>query len=81
MKSYTYRYLDLNELCEYNDLDYVVVMEAISNSDISFGTNYDTLISVHQLESILVDAEVHIEGLDYNNHDIDGEIILISLGS
>jgi hypothetical protein len=80
MQSYTHRYLDLHELCEYNDLDYLVVMNAIANSDISFGTNYDTLISLHQLESILEDAAVHIDGLDYNNHDDDGTI-LISLGS
>jgi hypothetical protein len=80
MQSYNHKYLDLHELCEYNDLDYLAVMDAISNSDVSFGTNYDTLISNTQLDTILEDAGIVLDGLDYNNHDDDG-LVLIALGS
>jgi hypothetical protein len=79
MKSFTYTCLDILEVCQYNDLEYDRVMDAISNSDISYGTNADTLISVNQLESILEDALIAIDGLDFDNHDEDD--ILISLGS
>ncbi len=52
MKSYAWTYLDLREVCDYNQLDYGNVMDAISNSDVSFGTNTDTLISQETLQSI-----------------------------
>ena len=48
-------------------------MDAISNSDISYGNNADTLMSANQLEDILGNK------LDWDNHDED--TILISLGS
>lgn len=79
MKSFTYTCLDIRDVCEYNDLGFDEVMQAICDSDISFGCNADTLISINQLESILEDAHIAIDGLDYNNHDED--TILISLGS
>jgi hypothetical protein len=80
MKSFTYKCVSIQDVCEYNCLDLGSVMDAISNSDISFGTNYDTLISPSQLENILDDAEITVGRLDYNNHD-DDDTILISLGS
>jgi len=81
MRSFTYTCLSVVDVCKYNNLDLNIVMGAICDSDISFGTNYDTLISINQLESILEDAGINIDRLDYNNHNIDDDIILISLGS
>jgi hypothetical protein len=80
MKSFTYKCVSIQDVCKHNCLDLGSVMDAISNSDISFGSNYDTLISTGQLENILDDAEVNIDRLDYDNHD-DEDIVLISLGS
>ena len=80
MKSFTYTCLDISEVCEHNRLDLGNVMDAICNSDVSFGTNYDTLITSEDLDSILYDAEIVHDGLDYDEHDMD-ERILISLGS
>ena len=73
MKSFTYTCLDISEVCEHNRLDLGNVMDTICNSDVSFGTNADTLMTVGQLEHIL-----ELE-LDWDNHDED--TILISLGS
>ena len=42
MIAHTYTYVLLEDVCEHNKLDYDTVMMAISNSDTSFGTNYDT---------------------------------------
>jgi hypothetical protein len=81
MKSYAHEYLDLREVCDYNQLDYGDVMDAICNSDISFGTNYDTLISQEQLQSVLDDSmrfgEDSIQ-LDFGKYD---NTVVISLGS
>jgi hypothetical protein len=73
MKSFTYTCLDISEVCEHNRLDLSNVMDTICNSDVSFGTNYDTLLSVNMLEDILETR------LDWNNHDEDN--IYITLGS
>jgi hypothetical protein len=54
-------------------------MEAITHSDISFGTNYDTLLAPAQLEGILEDADIVTEDLSYDTYSPDR--ILISLGS
>ena len=77
MKSYTWTYLDLREVCEHNKLDYSSVMDAISNSDVSFGTNTDTLISQETLESILDDNDFIVD-LDFGDYD---NTVVISLGS
>lgn len=77
MKSYAWEYLDLREVCDYNELDYGSVMEAISNSDISFGTNTDTLISQETLQSILDDNDFDII-LEFGKYD---NTVVISLGS
>lgn len=83
MISNTYKFLTLADVCEHNSLDYSEVIDAISNSDISFGTNYDTLITSTQLEDILENADIELDlgRLDFDNHDDDGGYILISLGS
>lgn len=70
----------LKDVCKHNDLDYGTVMDAICASDVSFGTNYDTLITSEDLDNILYSAEIIHNGLDYDEHDMD-ERILISLGS
>ena len=80
MKSFTYNCLTLADLCAHNSIEYDTVMQAICDSDISFGNNYDTIMTSDQLESILEDACIIIDGLDYDNHDEDG-YVLISLGS
>jgi hypothetical protein len=77
MKSYAWEYLDLREVCDYNELDYGSVMEAISNSDISFGTNTDTLISQETLQSILDDNDFDII-VEFGKYD---NTVVISLGS
>ena len=77
MKSYTWEYLDLREVCDYNQLDYGNVMDAISNSDVSFGTNTDTLISQETLQSILDDNDFNTD-LDFGEYD---NTVVISLGS
>ena len=80
MRSYSHTYLMLKDVCKHNDLDYGAVMNAICDSDFSFGTNYDTLITSEDLDSILYSAEIIHNGLYYDEHDMD-ERILISLGS
>jgi hypothetical protein len=77
MKSYTWEYLDLREVCEHNKLDYSSVIDAISNSDVSFGTNTDTLISQETLGSILDDNDFIVD-LDFGEYD---NTVVISLGS
>jgi hypothetical protein len=77
MKSYAWTYLDLREVCDYNQLNYSDVMDAISNSDVSFGTNTDTLISQETLQSIIDDNDFGVE-LDFAKYD---NTVVISLGS
>lgn len=78
MITYSHQYLDIRAVCEHNSLDVGEVMEAVSESDISFGTNYDTLISQYHLKDILenyFDREIE---LDFGGYD---ESVVISLGS
>jgi hypothetical protein len=79
MKTFSYECVELAEFCEHNSLDYGAVIEAVNHSDISFGTNYDTLLAPAQLEAILEDADISIQDLSYDNYSPDR--ILISLGS
>lgn len=72
MKVFTYNCVTLADVCEQNTLDYGNVMEYICHSDISFGTNEDTLISKIMLEEVL-DINLDFGGLDNS--------VLISLGS
>jgi len=80
MQTFEYKCVTIAEVCDYNDLDLGVVMDAICSSDISFGTNYDTIITHTQLEDILENNGIQLDGLDYDYHDADGPV-LISLGS
>lgn len=77
MITYSQECVTLFDVCQHNDLDYAEIIEAISNSDISFGTNYDTLISRHQLQDIIDDWNGTIQ-LDWDGLD---DKVLISLGS
>ena len=77
MKSYAHEYLDLREVCHFNSLEYADVIDAVCNSDVSFGTNYDTLISQEQLQSILDDNDFGVE-LTFGKYD---NTVVISLGS
>jgi hypothetical protein len=77
---YSHNYVTLADVCRHNGLDYIEVLDAVSNSDISFGTNEDTLMSRSQLEDIIdnyIDIEQHKE-LDWGKLD---DSVLISLGS
>lgn len=79
MKGYIHNYLDIREVAKHNNLDVEKVMDAVSNSDVSFGTNGDTLISKETLRNILWHEDI-IEGdLDYGVFTED--YWLISLGS
>lgn len=87
MIAHTYTYVLLEDVCEHNKLDYDTVMMTIRESDISFGTNYDTFVSSTQLDRILADSMVawpvgfRLQPLDYDKHDEDDGYVLISLGS
>lgn len=72
MKSFTHECLPIADVCQHNGLDYDDVMEKVSDSDVSFGTNADTLIHGYWLNAIL--------GLDLDFGGFDDDI-LISLGS
>lgn len=72
MNIFTYDCVTLEDVCEQNTLDYGNVLEEICHSDISFGTNSDTLISKSMLEEVL-DITIDFGGLD--------DDVLISLGS
>ena len=70
MKTFTIECVSLEALCEFNRLDIEAVFEAVGDSDISFGTNAETLLTKIQLEHILEHR------LDWEG----SEDILISLG-
>jgi len=55
------------------------VMDMVSNSDISFGTNYDTLISMPDLWDILDDNDIDVTKLD--DGGVNVHYTRISLGS
>lgn len=72
MESFTHECLALFDVCEHNNLDYDSILSILSDSDVSFGTNADTLIHGYWLNAILA------RDLDFGDFDDD---ILISLGS
>ena len=72
MKSFTHECLSIADVCQHNNIDYDDTMSAISDSDVSFGTNADTLIHGYWLNALLG------EDLDFGDFDDD---VLISLGS
>ncbi len=72
MTPFTYTCVTLADVCSTNNLDYETVMDRLNASDVSFGTNDDTLITRQTLESIL-DARVQFGDLS--------DDVMISLGS
>ena len=72
MTPFTYTCVTLDDVCSINNLDYETVMDRLNASDVSFGTNDDTLITRKTLESIL-DSHVDFGGLS--------DDVMISLGS
>lgn len=81
MNAFAYRYLKLADICEFNNLNYNDIIDAVAMSDVSFGTNYDTLITSDQLEDILEDFEILVDNIDYDSHNDSDDVLLISLGS
>ena len=53
MKTFTIECVSLEALCEFNRLDIETVWTELELSNISFGTNADTLLTKIQLERIL----------------------------
>jgi hypothetical protein len=72
MTPFTYTCVTLSDVCSINNLDYETVMDRLNASDVSFGTNDDTLITRQTLESIL-DARIQFGDLS--------DDVMISLGS
>lgn len=72
MITYAHTYVTIMDVCQHNSLDFGDVMEEICHSDVSFGTNEDTMISQSMLEEIL-EKKLDWGGLD--------KTVLISLGS
>jgi hypothetical protein len=68
----TIKILPIEDVCEHNHIEYVDMMSMLSDSNISFGTNDDTLVTQENLNKV-VNRE-----LDYGGCD---EKVLISLGS
>jgi len=77
MISYSHQYLDIRAVCEHNELDVGEVMQHLCDSDLSFGSNYDTLISQHHLQSIIDEGFDNVQ-LDFGGYD---DTVVISLGS
>lgn len=72
MTPFTYICVALADVCSANNLDYETVMDVLNASDVSFGTNDDTLITRQTLESIL-DSRIQFGDLS--------DDVMISLGS
>jgi len=78
MKSFTYECVTLEDICKHNHLNHAEIMDAVSNSDVSFGTNADTLMTRSMLQDIVDDWFDNPTQLDWCGYD---DRILISLGS
>jgi len=74
---YSHNYVTIRDVCDHNQLDFSEVMDAISNSDVCFGTNEDTLISRSQLQNIIDNYLEWTVDLDWGKLD---DTVLISLG-
>jgi len=73
MQLQTCQYYVLADVCEANHLDFQAVMDAIAESDVSFGTNADTFITAAMLSRILGGQTLRLDG--------QSDDVLISLGS
>lgn len=78
MKSFTYECVTLEDVCKHNKLDYQEIVQAVCDSDVSFGTNADTLMTRSMLQDIVYNYCEHSTELDWADFD---DRILISLGS
>jgi hypothetical protein len=76
---YSHNYVTLADVCRHNSLDYTEVLDAVSSSSISFGTNEDTLMSRSQLQDI-IDNYLDIEQCKELDWDRLDDSVLISLG-
>lgn len=72
MELQTCQYYTLADVCQRNRLDYDAVIDAIDNSDVSYGTNADTFITAAMLSRILGGAMLFLDG--------QADDVLISLG-
>ena len=82
IKPFTHTCIRIADFCKHNHLDLDEVLYEIDESDVaSFGDNYDTLITISQLEMVLEDIldEEDLKALDYGVKDILNT--RISLGS
>jgi hypothetical protein len=79
MKTFTHDCIRLKDYCDHNNLNYEEVIEMVSNSDVSFGTNYDTLISIPDLWDILDENDIDVTKLD--DGGVNVHYTRISLGS
>jgi hypothetical protein len=62
MKTFTIKCVSMKDFCESVGINYDDAIDAVSNSDVSFGTNDDTLVTVSNLCNIL---EMHVPaGID-----------------
>ena len=53
METFNVKCVTLADFCNENNLDYDEVFRILENSDVSFGTNDDTLVSKRTMEIIL----------------------------
>jgi hypothetical protein len=70
MDTFTYKCVTLKDFCDHVGWDYMYTVDCLLDSDISYGTNDDTLVRSDTLANI---CEVDFP----NNFDTD---IFISLG-
>lgn len=78
MHAYTHQYLNWVDVINHNNLDREKVNDALLNSDVSYGTNGDTLITKETFENILYNAGIIKGDLDYDG--FEGDEFMISLG-
>jgi hypothetical protein len=78
MKTFTHNCVDIREVCKHNNLDMGEVMDAICSSDVSFGSNSDTLISQEKLQDIVINYMEDQPDLNFSDLNSD---ILVSLGN
>lgn len=72
MKSFFRECVSIEQVCELNNLDIDEVLDSVSDSEISYGNNDDTLVKGSRLEDILG------KSLSWGDRD---NTIFVSLGS
>lgn len=71
METFTYTCVLLKNVCKHNNLDFEDVLDKVASSDVSFGNNEDSLITIETLEDIL-GKKLDFGGLD--------DSVLVSVG-